>query len=288
MSEIDPFLDRVGQGADYLRGFMRTPLRRGMAVAGGFVLLAGSLSACGGSPDARAEGTQAGVTIESETPDNADISPEAGDATGFSTSATAPDVDPAPTASELMGETLEPAPSPVEVVPQGPTTSPGSGSEIPNRQYLELAINNSTGSFVVSCVGSEFVRANSQERSRSEVDARPGDFEVLCGDGGDAEMRLVRDVDEVVGSNILIILTDSSQAPNALNPEDIGPDKTDIPNTAYHEIANYRFGLLSSCMAFELKEGAVREDAFVKFWSQGVTSEPATVFDCPVVHYGFY
>lgn len=282
MSEIDPFLDRVGQGADYLRGFMRTPLRRGMAVAGGFALLVGSLSACGGSPDAQPEGTQvgAGVAIESETPDNADISPEAGDATSAAATES-PDPTPAPTESPLLE--VEAAPSSTPPASLAPETPDIIGYEIDEGKMVLYAdtIDYSSFAYSIFCSGTDVVRVVSVEDSRSEQSTGVGELQVVC-DGGEARAQLVDGVEDIVGADLLVSFTDESQGAQVLDEANFIPgDDTKIPHLKYYEINGYNFNTQTSyCTAYELRAGSLPDGAPVWFSSEAATVGPPDSLDC--------
>lgn len=196
MPEIDPFLDQVRQGTDYLRGLVRVPLRRGMAVAGGFALLAGSLSACGDSPDARAEGTQvgAGVAIESESPDNTGASLGAGETTSAAATES-PNSTPAPAETPLAETQV--APSPTSTAEATISAEPTTENQEESGGLYDL-IEDSTVLVEVTCLDSKIntVKLDSYAGAAS-VEGFSANLWLECGGSGVAVARLVLDVDDI-------------------------------------------------------------------------------------------
>ena len=214
MPEVDPFLDQVRQRADYLRG-LRTPLRRGVAVVGGVVLAIGSLSACGDSPDAQPEGTQvgAGVAIESETPDNADISPEAGDATSAAATES-PDSTPAPAETPLI-ET-QGSPSPTSTTEATALTEQDVIDEN-KRIYYDSYITNATIAVSAYCSDSVAERVILKDYTQVGGGSNSSELQVYCRDGGVAGAGLIRNAAEIsADDDIIFIVTDRSQDKNVV------------------------------------------------------------------------
>ena len=207
MSEVDPFLNQVRQGADYLRG-LRTPLRRGMAVAGGFALLAGSLSACGDSPHARAEGaqTETGVSAEASGPAGTG-SPESSD------QALAPTESP----SADAGATLDPSTS-TEATPfsEIATTSQENSSS------LDKKIKQATVGFVISCSDGGEPDVNIKNYQTPDLGKFPMAISVTCGTPESAKARIITGEEQILPEDDqLLLLFDGTQGASGVSESNL-------------------------------------------------------------------
>lgn len=253
MSEVDPFLNQVRQGADYLRG-LRTPLRRGVAVAGGVVLAIGSLSACGDSPDARAEGTQvgAGVAIESESPDNTGASLGAGETTSAA-------------ATESPNSTPAPAETPRTEATFGATGDPvGSGAEVFSEgvwgRYDEL-IKEQKLVIGVGCSGATITRVTIDDFSELDT-SREAEIQVVCGAGGKPVAGLVYGASDITPQNdILFMYNDQDQGRPVVGEFGLsGPEISYVREVDEFKIREFEVSASGSCTAVILNpESYTRE-----------------------------
>lgn len=252
MPEIDPSLG----GVDYLRGLVRVPLRRGMAAAGGGIMLfVGSLSACGDSPDARAEGTQTGVTIESGTPDNADISPEAGDTTSVAATESS---NSTPALTEAPLAETQVAPSPTSTAEATISAEPTTENQEKSAVFGAL-VGSATVAVVANCFGGDMERLYMTSHNSSSGGEFPASLQVSCDTASTVDARIIHDASQIEDTdNVLFIVSDlglgSGIVPGSgFRPKLVNGDTT--PNTRDYEVDVFNINPQSTeCYAIGLTE----------------------------------
>lgn len=228
MSEIDPFLDRVGQGADYLRGFMRTPLRRGMAVAGGFALLAGSLSACGGSPD---ETTSAAATESSNS---------------------TPALTEAPLAETQV------APSPTSTAEATISAEPTTENQEKSAVFGAL-VGSATVAVVANCFGGDMERLYMTSFNSPSGSEFPASLQVSCDTASTVDARIIHDASQIEHTDqVLFIVSDLELGSGIVPGSGFGPKLVNgdtTPNTRDYAVDVFNINPQSTeCYAIGLTE----------------------------------
>ena len=251
MPEIDPSLG----GVDYLRGLVRVPLRRGMAAAGGVMLFVGSLSACGDSPDARAEGTQTGVTIESETPDNGETSLETCE-TASAAATKAPSSTPEPAETPLI-ETPGP-PSPTSPTEAAASATPTAESQEGSGGFGAL-VGSATVAVVANCFDGDMERLYMTSFNSPSGGEFPASLQVSCDTASTVDARIIHDASQIEDTdNVLFIVSDLGLGSGIVPGSGFGPKLVNgdtTPNTRDYAVDVFNINPQSTeCYAIGLTE----------------------------------